>query len=229
MTKSAFEKKEMMISFVNSAKKLIDEEGIDNVTARGIAGLTGYNVATAYKYFNNLNHILFFASMKYYNQYIHDLPNYVNENYSSLKNYLGIWHCFCIHAFNNPKIFKSLFLDSKPHNIYDTMKQYYDLFPDDLEDLPEILFPMLSKDYIIDRDIAILKLCADDGYIKKEDLEELSGNILIFFEGLLMKVTNSPEIYTKEKSVKIILNYINNSLHYYTLRAKNVLPEFVEL
>lgn len=228
MTKSAIEKKEMMISFVNATKELIDKEGIENVTARKVALLTGYNVATAYKYFNNLNHIIFFASMKYYNKYIQDLPNYINENNSSLKNYLEIWRCFCVHAFNNPKIFKSLFLDQQSHQVHDIMKHYYELFPDDFKELPEVLLPMLSRDCIVDRDIAILKLCVDDGYIRKDDLEKLSGNILIFFEGLLMKVTNTPEIYTKEKALDIIIAYIKGILHYYTLKAKNAIPEFIE-
>jgi len=228
MTKSAMEKKEMMLSFVNATKKLIAEEGIENVTARRVAQLTGYNVATAYKYFNNLNHIIFFASMKYYNEYIHDLPNYINEGYSSLRNYLEIWRCFSIHAFSNPRIFKSLFLDQKPHSVQDTMKHYYDLYPDEFHELPQVLLPMLNKDCIIDRDIAILKVCVDDSYIRKEDLEELSRTIIIFFEGLLMKVTNNIDGYDKDTSLEIIVDYIKNNLHYYNLKAKNMIPEFTE-
>lgn len=229
MTKSAIEKKEMMISFVNATKKLIEEEGIENVTARRVAQLTGYNVATAYKYFNNLNHIIFFASMKYYNDYIHNLPIYIKETNSSLVNYLEIWRCFSIHAFNNPKIFKSLFLDQNPHSVQDTMKQYYELYPDEFRELPQVLLPMLSKDCIVDRDIAILKVCVDDGYILKEDLEMLSRSIVIFFEGLLMKVTNNIDGYNKDHALEIILTYIKNNLHYYNLKAKNMLPEFAEL
>lgn len=229
MTKSAIEKKEMMISFVNATKKLIEEGGIENVTARRVAQLTGYNVATAYKYFNNLNHIIFFASMKYYNDYIHNLPIYIKETNSSLVNYLEIWRCFSIHAFNNPKIFKSLFLDQNPHSVQDTMKQYYELYPDEFRELPQVLLPMLSKDCIVDRDIAILKVCVDDGYILKEDLEMLSRSIVIFFEGLLMKVTNNIDGYNKDHALEIILTYIKNNLHYYNLKAKNMLPEFAEL
>jgi len=229
MTKSAIEKKEMMISFVNATKKLIEEEGIENVTARRVAQLTGYNVATAYKYFNNLNHVIFFASMKYYNDYIHDLPNYIKETNSSLINYLEIWRCFSNHAFHNPKIFKSLFLDQNPHSVQDTMKQYYELYPDEFRELPQVLLPMLSKDCIVDRDIAILKVCVDDGYIRKEDLEMLSRSIVIFFEGLLMKVTNNIDGYNKDHALEIILTYIKNNLHYYNLKAKNMLPDFAEL
>ena len=229
MTKSAIEKKEMMITFINATKNIIDNQGIDNVTARKVAQLTGYNVATSYKYFHNLNHIIFFASMKYYTEYIHDLPNYISDNYSSLKNYYEIWRCFCVHAFNNPKIFKSLFLDQNPHSVQETMIQYYELYPDEFKDLPEVLLPMLNKDCIIDRDIAILKVCVDDGYIRSEDLEELSRNIIIFFEGLLLKLTNNIEGYAKDNAINIIMDFIKNNLHYYNLRAKNLISSFSEL
>lgn len=228
MTKSANEKKEMMIAFINATKKIIDEEGIENVTARKVANLTGYNVATSYKYFNNLNHIIFFASMKYYNKYIHDLPNYINESYSSLRNYYEIWRCYCIHAFNDPKIFKSIFLDQGPHSIYNTMKQYYELFPNEFQDLPEVLSNMLNKDCFIDRDIEILKYCANDGYINMEDVEKISVNIVLFFEGLLVKVTNRIEGYDNEKALEMMMNYVKSSLHYYTLKAKNLIPPFSE-
>jgi hypothetical protein len=109
------------------------------------------------------------------------------------------------------------------------MIQYYELYPDEFKDLPEILLPMLNKDCIIDRDIAILKVCVDDGYIRSEDLEELSRNIIIFFEGLLLKLTNDIEGYAKDKSLNIIMDFIKNNLHYYNLRAKNLISTFSEL
>ncbi len=229
MTKSAIERKEMIISFISSTNKLIDEEGIENVTARKIAHATGYNVATAYKYFKNLNHILFFACMKYYNLYIQDLPNYISEDNSSLENYLGIWKCFSIHAFNNPKIFKSIFLDQGHLSVKDTMKEYYEIFPNELKNLPTSLSKMLDKDYINERDLAILEVCIKDGYINQEDVKELSENVIIFFEGLLMKVTNHVDGYSKKRALEIILKFIYNTLHYYNLKSSNVLSPFLTL
>lgn len=228
MTKSASERKEMMISFIDATQKIIDDEGIENVTARKVAKLTGYNVSTSYKYFNNLNHIIFFASMKYYNNYIHDLPNYVSETYSSLRNYYEIWKCFSIHAFNEPKIFKSIFLEQYHPSIHHTMTQYYELFQDEFEKLPDLLSTMLDKDCVIDRDITILNYCVEDGYIKKDDVDELSRNILIFFEGLLIKVTNHVEGYDKETALKLLTTYVKNNLQYYSLRAKDLILPFSE-
>lgn len=229
MTKSAIERKEMMISFITTTNKLIDEEGIENVTARRLAKTAGYNVATTYKYFNNLNHILFFACMKYYNSYIQDLPNYISENKTSLENYVGIWKCFSIHAFNNPKIFKILFLDHGQNSVKDTMKQYYEIFPDELKSLPIELSTMLDKDLINERDLAILKICIEDGYIRNEDAVEISENIIIFFEGLLLKVTNNVPGYSKERALEVIVKFITNSLHFYNLKATTNLKPFIDV
>ncbi len=87
---------------------------------------------------------------------------------------------------------------------------------------------MLNKDCFIDRDIEILKYCANDGYIDMEDVEKISVNIVLFFEGLLVKVTNRIEGYDNEKALEMMMNYVKSSLHYYTLKAKNLIPPFSE-
>ena len=55
----------MMSYFIIAAQQIIQEEGIKAVTIRKVAALAGYNSATIYNYFENLENLLFFASMKY--------------------------------------------------------------------------------------------------------------------------------------------------------------------
>ena len=51
--------------FITSAKELIDEYGLDNITIRKIADVSGYNSATMYNYFQNLDELLIYASIDY--------------------------------------------------------------------------------------------------------------------------------------------------------------------
>jgi len=66
----------------------------------------------------------------------------------------------------------------------------------------------------------------EDGYIRNEDAEELSENIILFFEGLLLKVTNNVPGYSKERSLEVIMKFITNSLHFYNLKATTTLKPF---
>lgn len=52
-------KNKVMNQFINAAVELIDENGIENVTIRGVAAKAGYNSATIYNYFENLDHLIF--------------------------------------------------------------------------------------------------------------------------------------------------------------------------
>jgi AcrR family transcriptional regulator len=44
--------------FVQAAKKIILDEGVENVSVRKVADLAGYTYSTIYNYFNNLNELL---------------------------------------------------------------------------------------------------------------------------------------------------------------------------
>ena len=53
-----------MSFFVEAVQKIIEEEGIDAVTIRKVSKLAGYNPATLYNYFDNIDYLVGFASIK---------------------------------------------------------------------------------------------------------------------------------------------------------------------
>ena len=70
------ERSRIMISFIQATRKIIDTEGIDQVSIRKIANQTGMNSATMYLYFSNADVLITIASMSYlekheaYSQYV---------------------------------------------------------------------------------------------------------------------------------------------------------------
>ena len=50
------QRKRMITYFVEATCKIIDTDGVEAVTVRKVANLAGYNSATLYNYFDNLNH-----------------------------------------------------------------------------------------------------------------------------------------------------------------------------
>ena len=92
-----------MSYFIDAAKQILEEEGIEAVTARKVADIAGYNSATIYNYFENLDHLMFFASMKYLKDYVLDLPEFIKNATDPVDRYIKIWECFSAHSFKNPK------------------------------------------------------------------------------------------------------------------------------
>ena len=67
------ERSRIMISFIQATRKIIDTEGIDQVSIRKIANQTGMNSATMYLYFSNADVLITMASMGYLEKYCRTL------------------------------------------------------------------------------------------------------------------------------------------------------------
>src|SRR3712207_6910497 len=64
---------------IKAAKSVIEEFGIDNLTIRKVGDKAGYNSATIYNYFENIEHLKIFVFLFDYDEYIRDLENYVRS------------------------------------------------------------------------------------------------------------------------------------------------------
>ena len=64
-TKKEIQNERKIRYFVEAAWNIEDTEGKEAITARQVADLAGYNVATLYNYFENLDHLLAFASLRH--------------------------------------------------------------------------------------------------------------------------------------------------------------------
>ena len=63
-------RKRIMSYFINATIELMEEEGIENLSIRKVADRAGYNSATLYHYFSNLDELELFASIKCLDEYM---------------------------------------------------------------------------------------------------------------------------------------------------------------
>lgn len=208
MDKKEIQRRRIMGYFIEAANQIIEEEGIESVTIRKVADIAGYNSATLYNYFHDLDHLLFFASMKYLKDYAFDLPNYVKGSENALDKFLRIWECFCHHSYNKPKIYYTIFFDKYSDSINDAVREYYSIFPEELGDQSTDLLPMLLEKNIYARDMAVLKSCAEEGFFDKKYLEEINEMILLLYQSLLLRFLNNQTDYTVNEAIKKTIRYI---------------------
>ncbi|MDW8802263.1 TetR/AcrR family transcriptional regulator [Clostridium sp. A1-XYC3] len=213
MDKKAIQRKRMMKYFIDAVEKIIQEEGIEFVTIRKVSDIAGFNSATIYNYFGNLNELLFFSSIKYLEDYAHDLPNYTNSCSNSLDTFMGIWRCFCLHSYKNPRAYYNLFFEEGVNPSNSSIRNYFHIFSDELSNQSEELLPMLLGERIYDRNLTILKKCAKDGFIKEEDLEEINEMILLIYHSMLYRVLKHQCSYTAEEATEKTLSYIGHTIN----------------
>ncbi|WMJ76831.1 MULTISPECIES: TetR/AcrR family transcriptional regulator [unclassified Sedimentibacter] len=208
-------KKRMMTYFIDATDEIIKNEGIEYVTIRKVASNAGYNSATIYNYFKNLDHLILFSSLKYLNDYTAALPKYLMNAHNSAERFLKVWECFCYFSFKNPEIYHSIFFARLNDDHKEVVKEYYNLFPDDLGIHSEdATTEMLLKYNIYERDMILVSECVKEGLIRAEDMESMNEMATMIYEGILLKVLNGkidPE-YALEKTMKYIVHITDSFL-----------------
>ncbi|MCG8541970.1 MAG: TetR/AcrR family transcriptional regulator [Clostridia bacterium] len=215
MDKKQIQKKRMMSYFIEATNQIIENEGIDSITIRKVSDIAGYNSATLYNYFENLDHLIFFSSMKYLKEYVLSLPEYLKNSKDPIDKYLRIWECFCKHSFRKPRIYYTIFFDKFSNSLNDDIKEYYSIFPEELGKQSKDILSMLLGQNVYDRNRSILKSCIPKALIKEEDLEEVNEMNLLIYSGMLSRVLNEQTDYTIDEAVARTLLYLKRSINSY--------------
>lgn len=80
-------RRNIITSFVDCARKIINEDGIEAVTIKKLGECTDLNPATIYNYFDNVDHLLYFAKLDIFDDFNNDLANWVKEGDDPLMVY----------------------------------------------------------------------------------------------------------------------------------------------
>lgn len=213
--KKTIQKRRMMGYFIEAASQIIEEEGIDGVTIRKVADIAGYNSATMYNYFENLDHLIFFAQLKHLKVYVAHLNDYIKNAKNALETYYLIWEFFCYHSFQEPLVYHTLFFKQFNQPLYDMMKEYYALFPEELAEISEDVEPMVMNQDLYKRNMSLLINCEKEGFFKKEDLEEMNEMALLIYQSLVQRMLTKQSPYTPKEATQRAMKYIKKCTNLY--------------
>lgn len=216
VSKKEIQRKRIMLYFINATEELIDEDGIEGITLRKIADKAGYNSATLYNYFENLDHLIFYASMRSIKDYAHALNTYLMDAKNSMDIFLKVWECFCDYSFDNPEIYNAIFFPNLDKDIEHYIGEYYNLFPLDLKINNENISTMLLKRDINKRGETIVIGCVDEGFIRSEDADKLNDMTLLIFEGMLKRVLRNKISYDDARNTT--MDYIKSIVERFLIK-----------
>lgn len=204
--------------FIDAAQTILNQEGPSGLTIRKVSDLAGYNSATLYSYFENLDHLAFYASLKYLRSYLIRLRE-MNPPEDGLELFLAIWRHFATEAFTYPGHYYNVFFAAQRFKFNDSVRRYYEIYPEELEHLSVELFPMLSETNIYKRDFEALKRCADQGYFKETRIPEINDILVLLFESYLLRIKNSDTPIDVDEHVNRIIGYFTSILQGYACKA----------
>lgn len=178
-------------AFVEITYNILKEEGPEGIKIRRLANELNCTSTVIYRYFNNLDHLIALASIRFFNEYIIDFRNMVSDPQILTDPYglnLKMWDCLARHAFKNIPVYENLFFGKYQHSLGEVIFEYYQLFLDDTkQDFDGYSTSILFNDDLFQRDFVLLRRAAALGTISIKDAEFLSQVECHIFRGVLLK------------------------------------------
>jgi AcrR family transcriptional regulator len=217
LSKKELRRQRMMVYFINAAREIIDKEGIEALTIRKVADLAGYNSATIYNYFTNLDHLISYVAIRDLKEYYLSLEEYIKNAKNAYERFLMIWEKFCIHSYESPEIYRVVFFSNQ--SIADIFFDYYRFYPSEFGAHSKPTLAMLSEQNIYARNKEILKPLVEEGFLNGSALDEVNDYIIALYRGILALIIDhkSSEKIDVEKEMKKTIKYINKILESYKL------------
>ncbi|MCI8637603.1 MAG: TetR/AcrR family transcriptional regulator [Coprococcus sp.] len=226
MTKKELRYKRMIRHFTQAVWAIADSEGMDAVTARKVADMAGYNVATLYNYFDNLNHLMFFASFRALKDYAMALPEQTHGMDDPLLVYIKTWECFNYFAYKDPLYYKNIFLGEHTAKYNQAIQLYYDVFPEELPSDGLQFLPMFREGDLYERDFVLLSAAAKSGNFGLENVRDISNMNVILFSGMLHRFLTSEGKQTPKDAAKATTRYQARTLMAYGI-SKELLKDYL--
>ncbi len=208
MKKLPIKQKRILLYFIEATQSIIERDGFDNVTIRKISKEAGYNSATLYNYYEDLDHLLQFACVEYLIQYQKKLVKRIRNLTNPKDIYFATWILFAEECYEHPKVYYHLFFSKHKNKIYKTFYQYLDLFEIKYDSVPtQKVFSFITLPDLVKRHTILLESLAEHGFIENDHISVKAGMLIMIFESMLGAIRNEPDIYSKEDFTNKILQY----------------------
>ena len=186
----AEQRNQIFACFINAASELMENEGMESLTLRRVAKRAGYNSATLYNYFKDLDHLTVYASMKYFEDYNRNLARYLADEQDAFQRFLFMWRFFCASAFRHPHA-------------------YYEVFPEELGELDDSVLEMLTCGSLVERNWQMLQPVLEGASLSLEERESMNEIILYCFKELLTQKIQMGDALDNQTLIERQLSYIH--------------------
>ncbi len=196
---SELQKRRTMSYFILATQEIINEEGIAGISIRKIAARAGFNSATLYNYFSDLDELVCYASIRYLKDYNLSVDRHLKDCKNAKERLFTLWELFCRHSFANPQAFYRLFFSDLSDTLEEAIQKYYRIFPEEFGKHEALIGDMLLTAKLEERNALVLNKMAQDGFLASEGLAEINLLIISYYQSLLFLALrkNAPAEYQR--------------------------------
>lgn len=207
---SDIQKRENLIHFIKVTQQIIEEEGIQKVSIRKIAALSGFHNSTIYLYFNDLDELTMLASIKRFQKYSAALEKQSEKHADDYDNFFNIWECFCESAFKYACVFNNFFFGKYSDDLFRFLNVYYDLFPEEKNKYTKDIEAMyFGKNYTERCMKILLPLIGDERTCVTEENVEIINDLTVSYCQYLLKQKCANEAISSKKLQEKLMDSIH--------------------
>ena len=215
--------------FVIEAIKIIEKKGLGHLTTRAVANAAGFNQASIYSYFDNMDHLENTASIYFTEEYAKALTFYTDDVHTGIQSYLIMWELFLYYGLNNPFLYYNVFYSSisqdGKHNLF---QEYYELFPEaKLSD--SFMKDMLHIDKTQNRNGFVLNKCIEENSIQNEMVNYINeihvGYTKCIFTDIVKNSLYEPSPSLFRKCMRYL---IYSMIHYVSPEYLDIVNEYLD-
>lgn len=213
--------------YIQKVQEIIERDGKTDISIRKIAKELGCSSAALYRYFESKDELVYYLNLKVLENYIARL-NEAEKNWSNPWDiYVGVWDCYSKEAFSHPEEFETLFFKHNNATLSGAIREYYEMFPDNIQYTNEFFKEMLNTPDFLGRDFEMCKKCVEAGVITYENAVRLNRMVCMIYKGYFKTVyderpdENGQEMLRKqcirdiERIVKMLASDLKGYKNYY--------------
>lgn len=136
--------------FIDSAKEIIDSQGLEAVSAREISKVSGYSYTTVYNYFKDMDSLLTHVAVDYLEESYQLMIQGLEDVSSTKEKIILASQRYFEYMYNHPSIFKIIFINHFGQEIEDVADK---LIPKVTILLHQLLEQLTDQQIILDREI----------------------------------------------------------------------------
>lgn len=174
------------LELIIKTHEMLKTKSPEELSIRTIAAACDCTGTVVYKHFENLDHLLLIASVRFLENYVIELEAVLNSNTDSLEMLYEMWRVFAKYAFANVEVFELLFWGKYKDRLSDAIFEYYQIFPEKWENLDGLFTSIFFNNDLKERNYIMQRRTAAMGYFAHKDLRMLSDMECDLFHGVML-------------------------------------------
>lgn len=207
MNNKEIQRQRMYGYFITACQDLIKEEGINQLTIRKISDKAGYNSATLYNYFENLDQLKALSLLDNVKPYFYAIRSLYGMNLDLVDRFLLIWREYAKYSFGNPQVYIEVFESSNSDDILSYIDKYFDYFPSEEFSKDHDVYDLVYNRDMKKRDRVLLEPEIDAGYLSDEQARYFIDGIYALHIGMCNQVLNN-YYSNSEEALKLFMSYL---------------------